>query len=101
MASWPAIVRDAARIALRHGQNGKYEQPFEKENKMPLPTPTTSSFKWTDLIPSFIGAGGERAEQQLELLRKIYNQDIRLSRNSEGRREWLDWWEPGREDRVQ
>ena len=37
-------------------------------------------FKWTDLIPSFIGAGtaaeiqAATAEQQLELLRQIYNQ---------------------------
>ena len=59
-------------------------------------------FKWTDLIPSFIGAGtvgGERAEQQLELLRQIYNQDIRLSRPSFA--VWLEWWEPGQKEHLQ
>ena len=50
-------------------------------------------FQWTDLIPSFIAAGtDDTAEQQLELLRQIYNQDFGG---------WLERWRPGWKDRLQ
>lgn len=66
------------------------------------------SFKWTDLIPSFIGAAKIQDafdREQLELLRKIYNQDF-------GGRQihppgipftlaWLARWQPGRKDQLQ
>ncbi len=65
-----------------------------------------SSFKWTDLVPTFI-AGGTVADhkrlQQLDLLRQIYNQDVKLQwpTYAVGQGAWLAQWQPGRKERLQ